>query len=585
MKTQLCPNSSSQATTLLVTLFLCMILSVSIGGYMAHSRQQNYLSARSQVWNLSIAVTEAGVEEALQHLNANFDDLSLDGWTKSGSTYSISRALNSSTSYAVQINTANSLQPIITSQAFISSPQLAAASSVTPIFAAANFSVGSPQEQSITRAVRVRAGRSGMFLKAIVAKHTITMNGNGVFADSFDSTSPTNSDNGKYPSGNTSKLMSNGDVASNDSITNTIDLGNANVYGRVSVGPHGTISLGPNGAVGTYDWQLAGNLGVQDGHFSDDMNFTFPTVTLPYTTGLLPKAGTVSATNYSYEVMTNMVTSTTCPSPIPVGGVQTNYSYVTTNSLPSPVPYGAVTNTLTKSTTTKTYPAPGTYVGTVTTITPKNKHEATQYTYELITGYNFTYPAVTYTYSTSLDVTNFTVTTTDYDYVIQGGALNMPPVDYAIDSISKGTVLVTGNARLVVKGNYSQSGHDGLIIAQDGKLQMWVAGASLDLTGNGVMNQNGFAQNFICWCTDSVTSLKLAGNGEFTGVLVAPNADAELKGGGSGNDDFIGALIANSVVLNGHFSFHYDEALRNYNGAGRFIITRWDEVSASSLNN
>ena len=68
------------------------------------------------------------------------------------------------------------------------------------------------------------------------------------------------------------------------------------------------------------------------------------------------------------------------------------------------------------------------------------------------------------------------------------------------------------------------------------------------------------------------------GNGEFTGVLVAPNADLTMNGAGNSRQDYTGALMVNSVRMNGHFNFHYDEALARMGGNGRFLITSWNEI-------
>jgi hypothetical protein len=65
------------------------------------------------------------------------------------------------------------------------------------------------------------------------------------------------------------------------------------------------------------------------------------------------------------------------------------------------------------------------------------------------------------------------------------------------------------------------------------------------------------------------------------GCVVACNADTALNG--SGNNvlvDFTGALLVNSVKMNGHFNFHYDEALGKIANGGRYLVTSWDEIPA-----
>ena len=573
MKTTISSKASTQGTALLVALFLTTILAISIAGYLKHAYQQQYLSMRSQVWNTSIAVTEAGVEEALQHLNTNPTNLSANGWVQSGSTYSVTRDLNSTATYAVTINAANMGTPEITSVAYINSPALAM-SKPAMLLATIGVDANVASSDPVSRAVRVKTGKDGLFLKAMVAKQTIDMNGNNVKTDSFNSTLVAYSDNGKYPKGNWSKLLDNGDVASNSSIINAINAGNADIWGHVAVGPGGTVSVGANGGVGSKTWHLWGNNGIQDGWFSDDMNFTFPKIELPYTSGLTPTSGNVTSTNFTYSGSTNTVTTNVFPNPPPATGVISNINYVTVGTLPNPKPYGTVTNTLTTATSSSSFPAAGTYVGTPT-------KKGSKWYYNKITGYNYTYPGYTYTYTTGTVTTNMTISTVYYDYILEGSTANMPPLKYYVPTIPNGKILVKGNANLVVGNNVKQSGQDGIWILPSGKLEMWVGGTSLDLSGKGVFNQNGYAQNFVCWCTDTVTDVKYAGNGEFTGILVAPNGNLTLNGGGSAVEDFIGAVIANTIKMNGHYSFHYDEALRDLNNNGRYKITEWHEISIS----
>lgn len=580
MKTKnLSPKSSERGTALIVALFLCLILSVSIAGYMKNASQQNYFSSRSQTWNLSMTVTEAGVEEALEHLNSNTANLAVDGWTQSGTTYTVGRNISSTTRYTVSLSMANPNSPVISAQSFITTPTLALNAPVGPMFATVGANTISVQPTTVSRAVNVTAGKNGLFLRAMVAKHRIDMNGNNVATDSFNSTDPAHSNNGLYPAGNHTKLLDNGDVASNDTIANAVNAGNANIYGHVAVGPNGTLALGPNGGVGTYAWQQ-GSSGIQSGYFSDDMNFTFPSITLPYTTGLTPQQNvTITTTNYNYGSSTSTVTSATYPSPTPANGVTTNTSYSTSSTKPSPAPYGLVTNILTTSVSTTAYPTAGTYIGTPV-------KQGNKWQYASITGTNYTYPTYTFTYATVAGTTNFTTSSVLYDYVIQGGSASMAPVDYYVSSVTSGNILIKGNARLVVAGNFSLGGNGSknkLTLASDGKLEMYVGGTSCSLGGNGVVNPSGYAQNFICWCTDSVTSIAFSGNGQFCGILVAPNGNLTLNGGGNSVEDFIGAIIANTITLNGHYNFHYDEALKNYRGSGRFIVKIWHEIPVTTV--
>jgi hypothetical protein len=117
-----------------------------------------------------------------------------------------------------------------------------------------------------------------------------------------------------------------------------------------------------------------------------------------------------------------------------------------------------------------------------------------------------------------------------------------------------------------------------MTVDSGGSLKLYSGGTSFTIGGNGVLNKTGYAANFMAYAAPTVTDFTLNGNGEFTGVLIAPNANTRMNGGGNAYEDFIGALMVNSVVMNGHFKFHYDEALSRMGGTGRFLITSWNEI-------
>lgn len=582
------------ASALLVSLFMITLLAVSVAGYLTYVEQQSLLGARSQAWNLALGLSESGVEEALAQLNLNYTNLHTDGWSADGSTYTQHRTLPNG-SYTVAIDNSNPNTPIILSRAYVT-PAKFARNAPTAMFAV----VGSDDDRPVTtlnRAVRVTTSRGSLFLASMVAKHGIDLKGNGVTSDSFDSADPAKSTNGRWDA---TKAQDNGDIASNGGIVSTVSFQNANIYGRVITGPGGTATVGSQGAVGTHAWQ-ASNKGFQPGYVLNNANFTFPDTTAPYNSGTEPSEGTIvtitgSSTNsstytraaypsapasgYLGPITTNTTTASTSiyPSPVPAG-MTTNTSYTTVTSLPSPVPAGTSTNYATTSTSSQTYPAAGTYQGGITTNVVTKGAPAgpgTWYIYNLITGItSYTYPVRVYAYPTktytyTVYETALTYTTNSYHNVIGNG-------DY-YDGWLHGTTIVTGKARLVLPNGLNMARGDGITIAPGGSLLIYSGGTGITIGGNGVMNANGFAGNFIVYCDKTVTSFTLNGNGEFTGVLVAPNADLTMNGGGNSAEDFTGALMVNSVRMNGHFNFHYDEALGRMGNNGRFLITSWNEV-------
>jgi hypothetical protein len=257
------------------------------------------------------------------------------------------------------------------------------------------------------------------------------------------------------------KRKSNGDIATNSGIIDSLNVGNANIYGRVSTGPGGSIAVGDNGSVGDAAWHAAGSLGIQPGRSRDDMNISFPPVEAPFTVGLPPVGATVNGTNYSY--------------------------------------------------------------------------------------------------------------------VLTSG-------DYSLSSIrlsnaGNNRILVTGDARLYVDGDISITGRDaGIFIGPNASLKVYAAGASTSIGGIGVVNESGVAENYQYYGLPSNKSVSFSGNAAYVGTIYAPDADLILGGGGNNTYDFVGASVSNTVKMNGHFNFHYDEALANLNNVGKYLISSWDEI-------
>jgi len=650
MKTRLNPTLKLAASAMLVALCLMTILALSIAGYLTYVQQQSSLGARAQTWNMAMSIAEAGIEEALQHLNSNTSNLGVDGWTGNGSSYTVTRALADGNSYTVTIDATTPNSPVIVSRGNVTPPALVY--NAPPVFYAA---VGvNNTVPNVARAVRVTTARGSLFLAAMVARHQIDMNGNNVATDSFDSADPAKSTNGLYDPSKVGTYDSNhGDVASNDGVVNSVSAGNANIYGHVSTGPGGTATVGSQGAIGDHAWQ-ATHTGIEPNWVLDNANFTFPTTDLPYNSGTEPPPGDVvvisgrdtntivvtasptppgtpgidqtigpvttnviSSVSSIYPgsapgLSTNTTWNTSATYPGNVPALSTNYtSFTTTTTYPGPQP-ALVTNILVTTTTVSSYPGPmyggvitncsniltsqkgqpaaGTYCG-VPVQTGQGNENNSGWSYYAISGYSYhnlsytyanqisyTYPTytygyVTYTYSYIIYQGIPIYTTNHYDHVIQNG-------DYYATSLS-GTTYVVGSARLVLPNGLNMSGHDQITVGQGGSIKVYSGGTDLTVGGNGVMNNTGFAGNFIVYGTPTVTSVDLNGNGAFIGVLVAPNARVRMNGSGTSIvQDFTGSLMVNSVTMNGHFNFHYDEALSRMGGTGRFLVTSWNEVPA-----
>ncbi len=286
-------HSTVKGNVLLVTLVTTAIVGFVLASFLALVKAQNYSTMRSQAWNASMPVIEAGIEEALTHLNkSGTTNLSADGWLSVNGVYAMTRQIGDS--YYVVTISADS-NPVIVSRGYVPLPVLVAQRS-GPFLA--QVAGGLQNNLYVDRGVRVTTRRDSMFSKALVAKSTIDLNGNNITTDSFDSTDPLYSTLGRYDS---SKRKANGDVATNSSLTNSLSIGNADIYGRVATGPRGSVSIGPNGSVGDLAWHASGHTGIETGFYNDDMNVSFPDVNPPFTGGAFtPGGGTVDGDYYNY---------------------------------------------------------------------------------------------------------------------------------------------------------------------------------------------------------------------------------------------------------------------------------------------
>jgi Tfp pilus assembly protein PilX len=239
MKIQAHPRNN-EASALVVTLVLGVVLLVIMVSYLQLLGTQNKLVVRSESWNAALTMAEAGIEEALAQINASPNNLATNSWSVSGSTYGpVNRSLAGG-SYSVIISNASS--PVIYSTGFITVP----------------VSGG-----TISRKVMVSTQKQGTANIGIGAKRGIGMNGNALAVNSYNSHLASLSDNGRYTN-SLSKTSTNGNVATMSGIINS---GNRNIYGNVYLAPGASLQSQPNSTI--------------TGTVYNNANIDFPDVTLP----------------------------------------------------------------------------------------------------------------------------------------------------------------------------------------------------------------------------------------------------------------------------------------------------------------
>lgn len=502
-----------------MTMVTCFVIGITLVAYLELASSQHRAVVRSESWNSAIPVAEAGLEEALTQLHLNRTNLSANGWqsvadgmtlsngvTLAGKQYYVERTLGEGR-YLVAIS--GDVAPVITSQAYVKAP-------IT--------------ETEIARTVRVKTAGGPIFARGLVAKGDIEWSGS-ILSDSFDSQDSSSSTGGRYDA------AKRGDKGSVGSVDGDFSLGGGIIYGSANTGPTGVFSTGTGGTVGTSPWITAGNTGVEPGHFANDLNLSFPDVTVPFTSAIIPPGGYVTNTTYS----TNQSPISTVVYPIAfIGTIVTNS--VTSSAYPSGASSPVTTNV-------------------TTTSNGKGKKKSSSYT----TNYSYS----EFTYYTNIVTSN--VTAQYFDMILAGG-------NYKVLSVPNGTqMLVTGNALLYVETDVNMQGQSQITIAQTGTLNMYVGGIA-KLGGNGVVNSTANATRFALWGLPSCTEVELGGNAEFTGTIYAPSAHLHAGGGGNNRYDVVGSAIVGSAKFNGHFQFHYDEDLGKNGPRGAFVVTDWSEI-------
>jgi Putative Ice-binding-like adhesive domain len=236
MKISFQKQRQSEGSFLVGSLIFAILFAMALGGYLTLVEHEDQMVNRSQCWNASLAMAEAGVEEALAQVNASPSDFSANGWGKSGGDYGpMARDLTGG-SYSVSI--VPGAIPAIYSTGYVTVP-------ITG--------------NVVSRVVKVAIQDLPLFNVALGAVDNINMNGNGIATDSWNSHSSTLSNNGQYDSSRTS---TNGSVAS---VQGLINIGNHTIDGNMYLGPTASYN----------------NSGTVDGTIYTDYNVQFPNAVLP----------------------------------------------------------------------------------------------------------------------------------------------------------------------------------------------------------------------------------------------------------------------------------------------------------------
>ena len=301
-----------QGSVLLVTLMTGWVIGISLVSYLTLVANQNRSTFHSLTWNTCVPVMEAGVEEALTQLHFNgITNLLSNDWTiGADGLYHKRRDIGSDGSYyEVTIQPVD--PPVIVSTGYSAAP----ANTGQPMGGSTAFgmilgSLSPSAPAMVSRMVRVTTKTQFSGAGGLAAKGQIQFEGDS-YLDSFDSSNSSYSTDDKYdPAKSKDKAM----AFTNSKASGAIRLAAAKIYGSATTGPGGSVTIA-GGTIGDAAW-VAGQNGVQAGHFENDANLQFDDVLAPFifASGLTPIAGLVGGTNYGYVVDGTMQQNFNLPS-------------------------------------------------------------------------------------------------------------------------------------------------------------------------------------------------------------------------------------------------------------------------------
>lgn len=262
-----CTSSSpNRGSVLIVALLLALIIAIALTSYVSMATSALNLSQRSFLANEAMNVTETGLEQALWAFNQKAAD-NPDAWTRfnapsgsdiTGTFTGFKLAQNATAAVKVYVKHYDSTG--------LPAPVVVAEGTVTP----AN---GTP----IVKMVEVHLKRRSLFDKPFVTKEGIVFKGGVASVDSWNS-DPDN-DPSTFLDYSPDVRQANGGVATL-SISATVDLQNANIYGYVSVGSDSVsaIDLGPTGVIGDFSTPLGT---MDDTRIATNFTVDLPEVTVP----------------------------------------------------------------------------------------------------------------------------------------------------------------------------------------------------------------------------------------------------------------------------------------------------------------
>jgi hypothetical protein len=146
-------------------------------------------------------------------------------------------------------------------------------------------------------------------------------------------------------------------------------------------------------------------------------------------------------------------------------------------------------------------------------------------------------------------------------------------------------VTISGNVTLILTAApgvraIDISGLEAITLTAGSTFTIYTAG-DMNISGNAVVNNNAQPDTFQIWGTSTSPTpqdIQIGGNGDFKGLIYAPNGNISLVG----NGNVMGAVVGNQIDVTGNAAFHYDESLAGWTGETPFGVYKWREILSVS---
>ncbi|NQU11047.1 hypothetical protein HQ590_09675 [bacterium] len=249
------------------------MLAILVAGYLAYMGNEYSLNFRSHRWTQALHLAEAAVEVGFTEYHYQYF-LGGNGFTSDRGWSSVSSGVYRKVVTNFVENTGAVVGDLEVTVSGVGTG--------VPRILGVGTCATTPRGPVISRAVRVTLAPSPSFPTAMAAKDAIDLNGNNIYVDSFDSTDSNKSTGGLY---DYAKRQTKGNVATNSELADSLNMGNADIYGMVATGAGGSVAMGPQGSLGptlvSGDRATTVAEGEAEGWIRHDFQVDMPDVVLP----------------------------------------------------------------------------------------------------------------------------------------------------------------------------------------------------------------------------------------------------------------------------------------------------------------